>query len=137
MKHSKTRNAHDEPSTLERRSRELLLASAEAVDGHVRSRLNQARHAALAELAKGSEARVFRVPGRWLPVGALAAAAVLAIAVWVARPVSNPGMQLADAMVTEDAEILASSEGPDLYADDADFYEWAGGDTAAVAGGEG
>ncbi len=119
---------------LERHSRELLLASAEAVDGRIRSRLNHARHAALAELAANAGTRPFRVPGRWLPAGALAAAAVLAIAVWVAQPTANPGMQLADAMVAEDAEILASSDGPELYADDAEFYEWAGSD---AAGGEG
>jgi hypothetical protein len=77
------------------------------------------------------------VPGRWLPAGALAAAAVLAVAVWVAQPPANPGMQLADTMVAEDGEILASSDGPELYADDADFYEWAGTDGALAAGGEG
>jgi len=128
--------ADDGLSTLERRSRELLGASAEAIDGRVRSRLNQARHAALAELAAGAGARPFRVPGRWLPAGALAAAAVLAIAVWIARPQPPSGPPLADAAVAEDAEMLASSEGPDLYDDDADFYEWAGSD-AALAGGAG
>jgi hypothetical protein len=127
--------ANDGGDALERHSRELLSASAEAVSGRVRSRLTQARHAALAELAAGE--RPFRVPGRWLPAGALAAAAVLAIAVWIARPVAGPGLQLADAMAAEDAEMLASTEGPDLYADDADFYEWAGSDAATAAGGEG
>lgn len=124
-------------AAFEQRSRELLLASADAVDGRTRSRLNQARHAALAELARGAEARPFRVPGRWLPAGALAAAAVLAVAVWVAQPGAGPGVPLADAAVADDAEMLASTEGPELYADDADFYEWAGSDGAASAGGEG
>lgn len=122
---------------LERASRELLCASADAVDGRVRSRLTQARHAALAELAAGAGARPFRVPGRWLPAGALAAAAVLAVAVWVARPVAGPGAPLADAIASEDVEMLASTEGPELYADDADFYEWAGSDVATASGGEG
>jgi hypothetical protein len=131
------REANHGLEALERRSRELLAESAEAVDGRVRSRLNQARHAALAELVSGAGARPFRVPGRWLPVGALAAAAVLAIAVWIARPVPGPAPQLADALVAEDAEMLASSDGPDFYADDADFYEWAGSDAALAAGGEG
>jgi hypothetical protein len=132
-----TTSARDADHTaLERHSRELLLASVEAVDGRTRSRLNQARHAALAELAASAGTRPFRVPGRWLPAGALAAAAVLAIAVWVAQPAGNQGLQLADAMVAEDGEILASSDGPELYADDADFYEWAGSD-AALAAGEG
>jgi hypothetical protein len=129
--------ANDELGAIERRCRELLLTSADAVDGRVRSRLNQARHAALAELAANAGARPFRVPGRWLPAGALAAAAALAIAVWIARPVAGPGTQLADAMVDEYAEMLASNEGPDLFADDADFYEWAGSDTTTAASGEG
>jgi hypothetical protein len=30
--------------------------------------------------------------------------------------------------------MLGSSEGPDLYADDADFLDWAGGDAAGGAG---
>ena len=133
----KTPAANDQASALERHSRELLLASSDAVDGRTRSRLNQARHAALAELAARAGARPFRVPGRWLPAGALAGAAVLAIAVWVAQPGAGPGTQLADAMVAEDAELLASNEGPELYADDADFYEWAGSDVATAAGSEG
>lgn len=132
-----TPDSHDGLDAFERSSRELLRASADAVDGRVRSRLNQARHAALAELAAGAGTRPFRVPGRWLPAGALAAAAVLAVAVWIARPVAGPGSPLADAMVAEDIEMLASTEGPELYADDADFYEWAGSDAATASGGEG
>jgi hypothetical protein len=127
-------DANDGLDALERHSRELLRSSADALDARVRSRLNQARHAAIVELGT---TRPFRVPGRWLPAGALAAAAVLAVAVWVAQPAAVPGATLADAMVAEDAEMLASTEGPELYADDADFYEWAGSDAAAAAGGEG
>ncbi|MBS0395518.1 MAG: hypothetical protein JSR54_12890 [Proteobacteria bacterium] len=122
-------------TALERRSRELLLASAESLDARTRSRLNQARQAALAAQAAHAGERPFRVPGRWLPAGALAAAAALAIAVFIARPGAGPATPLADATVVEDAELLASGEGPELYADDADFYEWADSDDAA--GGEG
>jgi hypothetical protein len=132
---SNTPDSNDGLDALERHSRDLLRASAEALDGRVRSRLNQARQAAVAELGSGS--RSFRVPGRWLPAGALAGAAALAVAVWIARPVAGTGVPLADAMAAEDVEMLASNDGPELYADDADFYEWAGGDTAAAAGGEG
>ena len=132
-----TPDPDDGHGALERRSRELLQASAEALDGRVRSRLNQARHAALAELGSGAAARPFRVPGRWLPVGALAGAAALALAVWIARPAAGPGTPLADALAAEDVELLASGEGPELYADDADFYEWAGSDAATAGGGEG
>lgn len=117
-------------SAFERRSRERLLESAQRLDGRVRSRLNQARHAALAEAA-GSATR-FRVPGYWLPSGTLAAAAVLAIAVWIAQP-NGVAPTTAEVSPVEDIEILASNDGPDLYQDDAAFYEWAGAD----ANGEG
>ena len=60
-------NTPDKPGgldALERASGELLRASADAVDGRIRSRLNQARHAALAELAAGARPRPFRIPVR-------------------------------------------------------------------------
>jgi hypothetical protein len=113
----------------EDRCREALAARVEALDGHARSRLNRARQAALAAAAARGEARPFRIPGLWLPGGVLATAAVLALAVWVARPVA-PHAALAEATPLEDAEMLSSSEGPELYADDADFYDWAGSDAA-------
>jgi hypothetical protein len=125
------------PTELELRSRALLLASAEALDGRVRSRLTRARHAALAALGEPAAMRTFRIPGGWLPTGALAAAAVLAVAVWVAQPGAGPVASLADASPVEDAEILASNDGPELCADDPEFYEWAGSDAATAGGNAG
>ena len=126
--------AHGAATAFERRSRELLRASAERLDGHARSRLTQARHAALDALAAGAGSRPFRVPGLWLPAGALAAAAVLAVAVWIGQP-GPERAALADAGAVEDAEILTSGDGPELYAEEAEFYEWAGGDGSGDAGG--
>lgn len=116
---------------LERRTRERLLDSAEHLDGHARSRLTQARHAALAELR---QSRTFRSPGYWLPAGALAGAAMLAVVVWVGQP-GAPGAPVlaADAGGIEDLAILASTDGPELYADDPEFYEWAGSTAAGEA----
>ncbi len=123
-------NSADTPPTdadaaFERQTRELLTASTEALDGQTRSRLTQARFAALAEVEKRTSRPPFRVPGRWLPAGAVAGAAILALAVFIARPPGSPGVPLADVSPVEDAEILASNDEPELYADDADFYEWA------------
>jgi len=132
-----TDRSGEAPTPLESHSRAQLLASVEALDGRVLSRLNQARHAALAELDSKSAVRAFRVPGIWLPTGVLAAASLLAIAVWIARPISQPQSQLAEVSPVEDAEILASGDNPELYADEADFYEWAGSDTTSAAGGAG
>jgi hypothetical protein len=122
------------PTRLEERSRELLAASAAALSGRVQSRLTAARFAATAEVTKQAGAPRFRVPGVWLPGGALAAAAVLAVAVWIAQPTGNPGAVLAEASAVEDAEMLASNDEPELYADDPDFYEWAGAEPPAGAG---
>ena len=118
----------------ERRAQALLRESAEALDGRVRSRLTQARFAALGALEAREGAPRFRVPGRWLPAGALAAAAVLAFAVWLAQPAGTPNAVLAEASPVEDAELLASNDGIDLYTDDADFYEWAGAVETGDAG---
>ncbi len=134
-------NSHADPATgpteLERHSRALLLASADVLDGQVRSRLTRARHAALTALDEPASVRTFRIPGGWLPTGALAAAAVLAVAVWVAQPGAGPVAGLADASPVEDAEILASNDGPELCADDPEFYEWAGSDAATAGGNAG
>jgi hypothetical protein len=118
---------------LEARCRDALAARVEAVDGHALSRLNRARQAALAAAAQRGDARSFRIPGLWLPGSVLATAAVLSLAVWVARPIA-PHAALAEASPLEDAEMLSSSEGPDLVADEADFYDWAGSDAAGGSG---
>lgn len=128
-------NPDDAPMTeadaaFERRARELLNSSIDSLDGRTRSRLTQARFAALGELGKRPGLSHFRVPGRWLPAGALAAAAVLAFAVFLARPTGAPTAALAEVSSPEDAEILAANDEPELYQDDADFYEWADTDSA-------
>lgn len=118
-------------AAFERRASELLVESADHLDGRTRSRLTQARHAALAELQQG-RSRSFRVPGMWLPVGTVAAASVLALAVWLRAPSHEAGLVAATAEVSpvEDIAILAATDEPELYADDADFYEWAAADGA-------
>lgn len=119
----------DADSAFEERARALLGASSDALEGRIRSRLTAARFVALGELEKRSVLPRFRVPGTWLPAGALAAAAVLAIAVWAVRPDGAATVVVAEVSPVEDAEILASNEEPELYSDDADFYEWAGSDS--------
>lgn len=102
----------------EARARALLEESVTHVDGHVRSRLNQARQAAVGLAEKR------RVPWRGravLPLGLATAAAVALVAVvtWhqhTVRPLSED-----DA----DIELIADSEAFELLADDDSFYEWA------------
>ena len=57
-------------SEFERRTRELLLESAERLPGSIRSRLTQARYAALA--AHQSSMQSPSLVRRWMPAGAVA-----------------------------------------------------------------
>jgi hypothetical protein len=115
------------PSEFERHVRALLEESVTRVDGRIRSRLNQARHAAVAEIVRRPPAwRRFTV----MPAaGAVAAAALVAFVLW---PHSRPG----DSLVAEgggragveDLDLLADSDALDLVSDGGDggaFYEWA------------
>jgi len=111
-----------------RRARAVFAASAQRLDADRLARLAEARRVALAEHGR----RPFRVPGLWLPAGALAAAAALAIAVFITNPVNHAAL-VADASPVEDMELLASNDGLDLYAEDPEFYEWAGSDEAKAA----
>ncbi len=109
----------------ERHARALLEESVSRVDGRIRSRLNQARHAALEQAS--------RRPSFWqrfslMPAaGAVAAAVLVAFVLW---PHSHQGDSIvADGgHAAEDLELLADSDALDLVSDETDggaFYEWA------------
>jgi hypothetical protein len=109
---------------MESRARQLFDESVERLDGPTRSRLTQARYAALAELGRR------RLPaGAWLPAGALAAAAVLAVALW-----SGPGAGVGPAPVfaaaPADIELLTVADDLDMLGEDAEFYAWAAGNSS-------
>ena len=118
-------NEQSQPS-LEERSRALFENSVEQVDMRVRSRLTQARHAAL-EAANAPRAGL-RVSW-WTPAAGLTAAAVLGVALWMGSPSTQHPVSLADAQSIEDLDLLASSEGSgdtiDMLQDDIDFYDFA------------
>ena len=105
-----------------RRSGEMLRASAEELDGHTRSRLSQARAAALAQADSS---------GSWLslrylaPAGAVAGAALVALLlVGRGTPVNDVSepvpVALYDLELLADADAFALSQETDL-----DFIEWA------------
>jgi len=109
-----------DPTDFEKRTQEVLEDSVARLDGHTRSRLTQARHAALAQLEQPARYR-WR---SYVPAGAAAAVAVLAVVMWSdpsTQPPANPG---------EDLELLADSDAPDFVddGDDLEFYEWAAGE---------
>ena len=69
----------------EKRTRELLEQSVARVDARTRSRLNQARHAALEQLAQSQAAPWWRSFG-FAPAAGVLAVVVLALVLWVQRP---------------------------------------------------
>lgn len=108
----------------ETRARAAFDASVAGIDGSTRSKLTQARHRALAEAAARP-----RLRAGWVPVGAVAAAAVLAVALSVGRePVTTPGaLPLLAAAPGEVFDLLAAVDDLDLLAEDVEFYAWAAG----------
>jgi hypothetical protein len=100
----------------ENRTREVLEESTARLDGRTLSRLTQARHAALEQARRPVRAR-WRL---FVPAGAAATAAVLAVMLWTGQQKAVvPG-------AAEDLEMLADSDAP-VFAegDDLEFYEWA------------
>lgn len=118
----------------EKRAREVLDESVARLDGRTRSRLTQARHAALAQLEKPAR-QWWRL---YLPLGGATAAAVLGVMMWMGgRPgddiVPVDGASLASSGnggPFEDIDLLADGDAPDFVseADDLEFYEWAAGE---------
>jgi hypothetical protein len=119
---------NDETLEFEKRTRELLEESVQRVDGRIRSRLNQARHAAIEEAAR-------RRPSPWRrftltpAAGAVAAALLVAFVFW---PHSHIGETLtaesSGRTGVEDLDLIADSDALDLVSDETDtgqFYEWA------------
>jgi hypothetical protein len=111
-------------SEFEKRTQEVLGESSERLDGRTRSRLTQARYAALAQLEKPAR-QWWRA---YVPVGAATAAAVLAVTFYVGRPVEPRAV--AGVSAVEDIELLADADAPDFTddGDDVEFYEWAAGE---------
>jgi hypothetical protein len=116
----------------EHRLQALLEESVQRVGGRARSRLTQARHAAIAEAARSSRWRPLRALVRsrpyllWMPTaGAMAAAVLVAFVLWPHAPQRYPGVEATPTNV-EDLDLVADREGMDLVqSGDGQFYEWA------------
>jgi hypothetical protein len=112
----------------EERSRLLFQDSVEGLDMRIRSRLTQARSAALA----ASVRRPWFLGARiWTPAAGVTAAAVLGVALWMGSPLTHHAGTLADAQPNlEDLELVASSDegsgdAMEMLQDDIDFYDFA------------
>lgn len=113
------------PEAFEGRTRAVLDESLTRIDARVRSRLNLARHAALAEAAKPRASLWRGLP--LLPLsGAAACALVIAFVLWNRGSDSVlPGGEGAQAAV-EVLDLLADDEAlPLMEEGDRYFYEWA------------
>jgi hypothetical protein len=105
------------PDPLEGRSRELFDDSVERLDARTRSRLNQARQRALAEMNKGSARRY------WIgaPLGGLAAMALIALI--LIRTGSEPPSAENGGVMLDDFDIVADADNFELI-QDVEFYSW-------------
>jgi len=115
--------------SFEERSRVLFRDSVEGLDFALRSRLTQARHAAVEAASMRRRPWFFRI-GVWTPTAGVTAAAILGVFLWVGSPLGQHAVTVADGQPNlEDLDIVASSEGSgdtmDMLQDDVDFYDWA------------
>jgi anti-sigma-K factor RskA len=124
-------SAVNEPLTeFERNARVVLEHSLSHVDARTRSRLNQARHAALE--AAGARSRAWWRSLTLMPTaGAAAAALLVAVVLWHRQPGGEPAVL--EAQHVEDMELLADAEALELLDGwDGPFYEWAAAQTDNV-----
>jgi len=104
----------------EKRAREVLDESATRLDGRTLSRLTQARHVALGQMQRPARQRWWA----FVPAGAAAAVAALAISLWMGRaPVETPSPM-------DDLEFLTDADAAEFVTDgeELEFYEWAAGE---------
>jgi type VI protein secretion system component VasF len=117
-------------NSFEERSRALFHDSVHGVDMRMRSRLTQARNAAI-EAASTSRRPWFSRIGVWTPAVGVTAAAVLGAFLWLGSPLDQHAVTVADGQSNlEDLDIVASSDegsgdAMDMLQDDIEFYDWA------------
>jgi hypothetical protein len=119
------------PTEFERNARAVLEESTARIDGRTRSRLNQARQAAV-EAASRRYRPWWRTFALMPAAGAATAALLLAVTVWHREPALHES-PLLEGHVTavEDMDLLADTEGLDLMEewDSPGFFEWAADQT--------
>jgi len=119
-------SAVDEVSQFERNARLVLEEGVRRIDARTRSRLNQARHAALE--AAGTRRRSWWSGLTLMPAaGAVTAALLVAFVLWPRAPqVAPPATLDAQHAVVEDVDLLTDNDSIDLMEGwDGSFYEWA------------
>src|ERR1700760_2844117 len=121
--------SEQEDNAFEMRSRALFHGSVDGLDMRIRSRLTQARSAALA--AASSHRRPWILGWTmWTPAFGVTAAAILGFALWTGSPPDTQSN-------FEDLDLVASTDegsadAMEMLQDDIDFYDFA--DKAANSG---
>jgi hypothetical protein len=111
-------------SAFERNARAMLEESLLRIDARTRSRLNQARHAAL-EAAQAPRRAWWHSFTLMPAAGAAAAALLVAVMLWHREPAGDLPLD-AQRPVVEDMDMLADSDALELVeGGDGSFYEWA------------
>jgi hypothetical protein len=116
--------------SFEERSRALFSGSVEGLDFAMRSRLTQARKAAIEAASARRRPWFFRI-GVLTPAAGVTAAAILGVFLWLGSPLGQHAATVADGQSNfEDLELVASAdEGSgdaiDMLQDDIEFYDWA------------
>ena len=106
----------DKQAEFERRIKAMLDEGDNELDGHVMSRLTQARHAAIDSLDKRS-----RSYSTWAPAAVVAGASVFALILWLGQ--QSPGPEGQQVAVLEDLELMLSEEDLEFY-EELEFYAW-------------
>ena len=130
-------------SGLEARACLVLEEGVSRSDARIRSRLNQARQAAVAEAAKGSALawlhRAFRRQAL-MPAGAAAAAALLAVFMLSGGHHLTQSVAETPASALDVLDLVTDDDAMNLMEDnDSSFYEWAAaqGDSPGQGAGQG
>src|ERR1700729_1053557 len=118
--------------TFETRSRALFQDSVDGLDMRIRSRLTQARRAALEAASEGRRPWLFGWK-MWAPAAGVTAAAVLGLGLWIGSPIGHQSATATLANVQsnlEDLDLVAatdegSADAMEMLQDDIDFYDFA------------
>ncbi len=126
-------------SDFERQSRLVLEESVHRIDSRVRSRLNQARQAALEAAAARRRPAFWRLFTLMPAAGALAAALLVALVLWHRTGQMDlvPLPPVESAHPGEDLDLLADGEALELVQEgdgSGSFYEWAADQSEANSG---
>jgi len=120
--------------SFEMRSRALFQDSVDGLDMRIRSRLTQARSAALSAAHRG---RPWFLDWKiWTPAAGVTAAAILGVSLWIGTPIGHHSATDAQSNF-EDLDLVASTDegsgdAMDMLQDDIEFYDFA--DKAANSG---